>query len=127
MAKHTFAWNITLGRFLVLAIVAAALALVTFLSGYTVYTPYIVVGAVMATVMAFATQYASTGNIPGTPIPYTSLIVWGIVALIAFLGYLLNHPDWDTPTIVAGIIIFLTTLLHEIQSGQNPPAPTPAT
>lgn len=120
--QYTINWATTIPYYVLLAVIAGALAALTYLVGYSEYTPFIVVSAIMAGVLAALMQYSSTGNIPGTPIPLTSLVVPVITAVIAMLTYLLHYNTWTYATIIAGVVIFLTVLMQKITQQ----SPTPA-
>jgi hypothetical protein len=116
-------WLHTIGqaadKYILLAILTGVLAALTYYAGYGSYAPYIVVGALLAGLTAASMQYASTGSIPGTKIPLSTLIVWGWAALLVVLERFAAVTAWTAPTIIAAAILFVSTLLIEVETGKT--------
>lgn len=134
----TSGWLHTIGqaadKYILLAILTGVLAALAYYAGYGTYAPYIVVGALLAGLTAASMQYASTGSIPGTKIPLSTLLVWGWAALLVVLERFASVSAWNVPTAVAAAILFVSTLLVEVETnstvspttGALPPPATPA-
>lgn len=122
-ATYTINWNLSVGSFILLAIIAGAIAGLTAALNYSEYTPFAITAAIMAAVLAALMQYSSTGNIPGTPVPLTALVIPVMTALMAALEYFLKYQTWTTATIITGVIIFLTVLMQKIQQPVAKPSP----
>ena len=134
-ASPTSGWLHTIGqaadKYILLALLAGVLAALTYYAGYGVYAPYIIVGAALAGLTAASMQYASTGSIPGTKIPLSTLVVWGWAALLIVLERFASVTTWTAPTVVAAAILFVSTLLIEVETGKTatgaiPPVPVPS-
>lgn len=126
-------YNITIGtsveKYVLLAILAGLIAGITAFLGYTTVSEAALVAAVIAGISAAFTQYSSTGSIPGTAIPVTTLVQLGLGALLAVLERFAGQTAWTTPTVLAAVVLFLGTLLTEVQavpSTQAGSTPTPA-
>jgi hypothetical protein len=113
-----------IGQLLLAAVLIAAIgALTTFQSQYAgVVTAGLVMAALIAGVVAFFGIYLGQ---PGTPIPWASVLTLVVTAIATVLLWAAKQPTWDEYTVIAGVILFLTTLEQEVNSWA-PPAPVPS-
>jgi hypothetical protein len=114
-----------IGQLLLAAVLIAAIAaLTTFQSQYAgVVTAGLVMAAVIAGIVAFAGVYQ---NYPGVPIPWATVLTF-VVTAIATVALWAAHQSgtWTMMTVIAGIILGLTTLEQEVSSWK-PSAPVPS-
>jgi ABC-type uncharacterized transport system permease subunit len=107
-----------IGQLLLAAVlIAAVAALTTFQSQYAgVITDSLVSACAIAGVVAFAAAYQGQ---PGTPIPWNTLAVAVVTAVLTVALWAAHQATWSTDTEISGCILLLTTLEQEVT---NPPA-----
>jgi hypothetical protein len=116
MAKLSLTVGTSVEKYVLMAVLAGIVAGITAWLGYTTASEAALVGALIAGLSAAFAQYSSTGSIPGTQIPITSLLQLGMGALLVVLEKYAGQTVWTTPTILAAVVLFLSTLLSEIQT-----------
>lgn len=113
-------------KYVLMAILAGIIAgLSAWLNLGVVITYGAIAGAIIAGLSAASAQFSSTGSIPGTRIPIATLLQLGYGALIAVLPRLAGITQFTTPAILAAVVLFLGTLLSEVQATTPPPNPVP--
>jgi len=115
-------------KYVLLALLAGAIAAISDYFGYGGVATVSASAAVIAAFSAASAQYVSTGSIPGTAIPISTLLHLGYGALLVVVEKFVGVTSWTTPTIIAAVVLFLGTLLSEVQqvpSTQAGSTPTP--
>ncbi len=122
MANTTLTFGTVAEKYVLLAILAGAIAGVSAFAGFpAIISQAAIITALIAGLSAAFSQYASTGSIPGTQIPIATLFQLGLGALIAVIEKFGSQTSWTTPTILAAVVLFLGTLLSEVQAQPSTP------
>jgi len=113
-----------IGQLLLVAILLTFIAaLSTFESSYTTaITAALVISAVIAGLVEFTSVW--TGN-PGTPIPWKTLAIYLVTAVVYICLWAIHQTVWDTYTAIGGALLALTYLEQEVAQGTSNPTPTP--
>jgi drug/metabolite transporter (DMT)-like permease len=109
----TFGQNF--GTYVILAIVVFLIALVSYFLNHPAITEQAVVAGIMVAIAAAIAQYASTGNIPGTPVSVYTVLIAVVAAGLVVLEWFANQSQLNEVTILTGIVLFLESFIHEIQ------------
>jgi hypothetical protein len=122
----TFTFGQNFGTYMILAVVVFFIALVSYFLNHTAISEQAVIAGVMVAIAAAIAQYASTGNIPGTPVPMHTVLIGIVAAGLVGLEWFANQPQLNSVTILTGIVLFLESFMHEIQPASSTTSSTAA-
>lgn len=115
-------------KYVLLAILAGIIAAVSAFFGFDGVAAVSLTTATLMGLTAASAQYVSTGSIPGTKIPIATLLHLGYGAVLVVVEKFANVSSWTQPTIIAAVVLFLATLMSEVQTVPDTQAgstPTP--